>query len=568
MNHFSEISDKAAEIPLRSPDVVMKLGRLGSFFPNRLSFARTLVRRMATESWSITKEKFDLNDRGIGTVIYKINTPVFPVWFVVFADQLKGSDRTDRVIAEKWDATFCLTMEKPEKCQLKYLKKNIPLQEAGRCTSNEIILSRANKSVRLFNHVVEKLASGQQPDTRKLIEIGYLMRTTAVYGSGKFGLADFDHIKGLGLFTLPFQAEMLCVYLARTFSFDWVEHIASKMNPNSWCRLNDNLKRGLGVGNATGLGMAPFLINHPKLISSWMFTRERALQRVQQIQKISSDKKVQFTDLLANAKIHVEEWSTSDQRQAQILSFIINELDAPPPFDRFLSMKNGWHQLIDWSTENLSIETQELINSILIELYPELVDNLELETGADENMPLVPSMALDELEEIIETNYHWAFTFDSKDKNSDARFWYASEDKEEPRFGWRYLEVGADKELRIGIAQEVQNLKTALAKRKPITSRVNVAEFLILRPEFREIIQRIQSLKDHPYAEIRDNLISGTCKPVDLLRCKLAMFGATKFDPKSDLWIRITLFQGAPLKEQLRQNDFDNWLFPSLKNSL
>ena len=75
-------------------------------------------------------------------------------------------------------------------------------------------------------------------------------------------------------------------------------------------------------------------------------------------------------------------------------------------------MKNGWHRLSDWSTENLSIETQELINSILIELYPELVDNLELETGADENMPLVPSMALDELEDIIETKYYWAMAFE------------------------------------------------------------------------------------------------------------------------------------------------------------
>ena len=346
MNHFSKISDKAVEIPLRSPDVVMKLERLGSLFPNRLSFARTLVRRMANENWSITKEKFDLDNRGIGTAIYKINTPVIPVWFVVFADDLEATERTDRVIAEKWDATFALTTKEPDEEKLRYLKENIPLQEAGRCTSDEIILSRANKSVRLFNYVAEKLALGQQPNPAKLIEVGYLMRTTAVYGNGKFGLADFEYMRGQGLFTLPFQAEMLCVYLARTFSFDWVEHIASKMKPNSWCRLDDNLKRGLGVGNATGLGMAPFLVNHPKLISNWILTRERALQRIKEIQEISAAKRRQFSDILKEAKMHIEEWSTTDQRQAEILSFIINELDAPPPFDRFLSMKNGWRHLI------------------------------------------------------------------------------------------------------------------------------------------------------------------------------------------------------------------------------
>ena len=567
MNHLSKISDKDVEIPLRSPDVVMKLERLGSLFPNRLSFARTLVRRMAKENWSITREKFDLDNRGIGTAIYKINTPIIPVWFVVFADDLEACERTDRVIAEKWDATFALTTKKPDEEKLGYLKENIPLQEAGRCTSDEIILSRANKSVRLFNYVAERLALGQQPNPAKLIEVGYLMRTTAVYGNGKFGLADFEYMRGQGLFTLPFQAEMLCVYLARNFSFDWVEHIASKMKPKSWCRLDENLKRGLGVGNATGLGMAPFLIKHPKLISNWILTRERALQRVNETQEITSTKKRQFFDILKEAKMHIEEWSTTDRQQAESLCLIKEEIEDTYLFCEFRMKQNGWCRLSEWSKENLGIETQELINSILIELYPELVDNLELETSADENMPLVPSMALDELEDIIDSKYDWAMAFENKEKANNARFWYASENKEEPRFGWRYLEPGADKELRIGIAQEVQNLKTALAERKPIASKLNVAEFLILRPEFREIIQRIQNLQSHPYAEIRDNLLADICRPINLLRCKLAMFGATKFDPKSDLWIRITLFQGAPLKEKLSHENLDNWLFPSLKNS-
>ena len=566
MNHLSKLSNKADEIPLRSPDVVMKLERLGSLFPNRLSFARSLVRRMANENWSITKEKFDLDIKGVGTAIYKINTPVIPVWFVVFADDLEAADRTDRVIAEKWDATFALTTKEPDEEKLRYLKENIPLQEAGRCTSDELILSRANKSVRLFDYVVDKLASGQQPSRDKLIEVGYLMRTTAVYGNGKFGLADFEYMRGQGLFTLPFQAEMLCVFLARTFSFDWVEHIASKMKPNSWCRLDANLKRGLGVGNATGLGMAPFLINHPKLISNWILTRERALQRVKRIEKISNETKVQFINHLANARMHLEEWSTTDRRQADSLGLIKKEIENPYLFYEFLMKQNGWRHLSEWSKENLGIETQELINSILIELYPELVDKLELETGADENMPLVPSMALDELKDIIETKYYWVLAFEKKEKSNNARFWYASENKEEPRFGWRHLEPGAEKELRIGIAQQVQHLKTALAESKPTTPKLSVAEFLILKPEFREIIQRIQNLQSHPYAEIRDNLLADICRPINLLRCKLAMFGATKFDPKSDLWIRITLFQGAPLKEQLSHGNLDNWLFPSLKS--
>ena len=59
----------------------------------------------------------------------------------------------------------------------------------------ELTLSRANKSVRIFEHVVESLSNGKQPDKEKLSKVGYLYRTTAVYGSGKFGLADRFRIK-------------------------------------------------------------------------------------------------------------------------------------------------------------------------------------------------------------------------------------------------------------------------------------------------------------------------------------------------------------------------------------
>ena len=58
----------------------------------------------------------------------------------------------------------------------------------------------------------------------------------------------------------------------------------------------------------------------------------------------------------------------------------------------------------------------------------------------------------------------------------------------------------------------------------------------------------------YPYAEIRDNLIGAEMRPIDLLRCKLAMFGAQRFDPRSDRWLRITLFQGAPYPHELAES--------------
>ena len=57
------------------------------------------------------------------------------------------------------------------------------------------------------------------------------------------------------------------------------------------------------------------------------------------------------------------------------------------------------------------------------------------------------------------------------------------------------------------------------------------------------------------------NVLHQDSPPMHLLRCKLAMFGATKFDPRSDRWVRVTFFQGAPLLDEIHQ---DEWVFPVL----
>jgi hypothetical protein len=87
---------------------------------------------------------------------------------------------------------------------------------------------------------------------------------------------------------------------------------------------------------------------------------------------------------------------------------------------------------------------------------------------------------------------------------------------------------------------------------------------MIVYPKIRNIIRRVIINNFSPYSEIQDNLIGSKTKPIDMLRCKLSFFGASKYDPKSSLWTRITLFQGAPLPHQLNEKDACNCLFPSL----
>ena len=168
------------------------------------------------------------------------------------------------------------------------------------------------------------------------------------------------------------------------------------------------------------------------------------------------------------------------------------------------------------------------------------------------------------LRRAVEERYGWALEVDFDRPDSQALFWYYSEEKEEPRLGFRYEEPGADRELRLGVARRAAQLGRALGRVDPA---MPIGRFLLAHPGFRRIVRRIQSLEDSPYAEIRDNLLDRDCEPADMLRGKLSMLGASRFDPKSLLWTRVTFFQGAPLADELQDPGADDWAFATTGTS-
>jgi len=76
-------------------------------------------------------------------------------------------------------------------------------------------------------------------------------------------------------------------------------------------------------------------------------------------------------------------------------------------------------------------------------------------------------------------------------------------------------------------------------------------------------VRRCQIAAAHPYAEIRDNTVGAGMLPIHLLRAKLSFFGATGFDPKSDRWVRVALFQGAPYPDEPDLWAADDWMWRS-----
>lgn len=551
--------------PLRPPEMVMRLERLGANYQSRLSFIRILMRRLRQEGWRLNRRTFELDDKGVGRAIYQATGPERTYSLVAFSHDLPDDQRSDRVIAEAWDATFALFDGDPSADDVERLSANVPKQEAGRVSERELTLARANKSVRLFDHVVDRLASGAQPDARLVEETGYLMRTTAVYGSGKFGAADYAAISGRPEFGAPFQAEMLTVYLIRAFSIDLVEHLAARKAPGTAATIEPALRRRFGIGNSTGLGMAPFVLNHPALINNWITARETALACVRSQSTATPRAACRFRALAQRAAVNAAAWrSDHPSQQAKLASLRrdMEALNAHLDADEFEQSQHPWDRLYRWAEANLSIEGQEQVVALLIDALEDLTDDLTLTMSAQEarGRAIDGGTTISALKRIVQDVYGFALAIDWTREDPNARLWYVSAEKLEPRMGQRHEEDIDPYEEPLAPARDAARMHTDLAA---WPDDQTVAAFLLKHPEHRLAARRAQLAARLPYAEVRDNTIADDLLPIDILRCKLAFFGAARFDPRSDRWIRINMFQGAPFFDEIASDSDDDWMYPA-----
>ncbi len=546
----------------RDPNTVMTLARMGCFHQSRLSFMRVLLRRLRAERWTFTRPVFEIDGKGVGHAVYTAHGPDHSYSLVAFANDLPPEKRSDRVIATEWDATFTLFDGVPSQADIDRLRANIPLQEAGRVTDTSLSVSRANRSVRLWDHVVEALAAGSQPDGARVADVGYLMRTTAVYGSGKLGAADREKTADRPEFQAPFQIEMLSVFLTRAFVMDLVEHKARMREPQTAVPLAPALRRRFGIGNSTGLGMAPYLINHPALLNNWIAAREQALARVRSLQTALPGTVDALRDYARRAQINAQQWQSDHPIQQAKLADLRRDMDALCTHlaDTDLTGAQPWNALWEWGEANLSLEGQEQLVSLLLEPHGDLVDPLAGCMAANETaaMRIDGAMTLTQFRALVEDIYAWALTIDWTLPQAQENVWYTSEEKLEPRLGNRFAEPIEPYELPLCPGRDAARMHADLLASDAGT----VAGFLMAHPEHRHIARRAQIAARLPYAEIRDNTIGETLLPIDLLRAKLAFFGAGHFDPRSDRWVRINMFQNAPFPADLATGDADDWTFP------
>ena len=88
----------ALRVPLRPPEQVMRLERMGSFFPTRLSFMPTLIRQMVAEGWRFDRPEVALDENGWGHAVYGVECGARRYSLIAFSQSLEPDRRTDRVI--------------------------------------------------------------------------------------------------------------------------------------------------------------------------------------------------------------------------------------------------------------------------------------------------------------------------------------------------------------------------------------------------------------------------------------------------------------------------------------
>ena len=353
--------------------------------------------------------------------------------------------------------------------------------------------------------------------------------------------------------------------MVRQFTFDQVNHIAKSKNPDRAVELNNDNARNLGIGNSTGLGMAPFIVNHPTLLHNWIFCREKALQDIRSIKEVKTSDFKLFKECFNKSKLGVDTWLTENQYQIKkinTLKFGLSKFTKYIEKECSAKINYLWNKIYIWIEKNLEEECIEYIVSMMMEPYDKIIDPLINEMSSEEEkyFTIPTDRKVSELKAIIENNYKSIINIDFKEKNNTSNFWFISKNKEEPRVANRYEESGAELEQPLAIARDIKLLYERLVNAKQTDT---VAEFLLNNEDIRHVVRRAFIVERFPYSEIQDNTIGASLMPIDMLRLKLSFFGAVKFDPKSDKWLRINMYQGAPLPHEMKFSN-DTWVYNSL----
>ncbi|MEV1025853.1 hypothetical protein [Streptomyces sp. NPDC050264] len=549
---------------------IMTSAALSSLQAGRLSSARSLVSRMLREDWRVERRSLTVAADGSGEAVYRIHTADRVMDFVAFAFPPSSQERTLRIFDLGWDMMGALLDGPATAEDVEHTRNEMPRLYHGRATGHTLTWCRANRSLRVFEHVVEALAAGQQPDTVALARVGYLMRNIGLDGNGTFGTRTFLAYGDDHPLAVPYHAQLLSAYMMRELSADLVEALAARRSETA-VTLDPQVRRFLGVGNSSALGLVLWVGNHPVLVDRWISLREQALAHARGLAAApGSGVADTLVALLERAALYqsedVNEY-TCFTPAARIVADLRRVLDAIPVRAAAAGADGRVPtvaELVDGveGVEGICDEAAEVVNSVLTELDPAESDRLAADLTVNETFRRDGSMAAGELRTLLADRYAWALAVDRTAPGAVANTWYKSRSAEEPRCGATAELPEGTVDLTVDIPGMVQHLDGVLATVDPV---LPVGRLLARRPELRGAVERLQSLAGHAYAVPHTNIRDAAFVPAQLIRlANAALYGLERTKDYLGRDLRGVIFQGAPTAADLGGTDAGPWFWPAV----
>jgi hypothetical protein len=560
---------ETANLPgLRPGSQVMRPESLAAIQPSRLSGARAFMNKMLRERWDISLRRFEVDADASGTVVYSIKSPEREFSFICFSRPPSRTARTGRIIGQAWDMMGTLNEGPATEADVESARQELPKLYTGRASPNALIWCRSNRSMRVFDQTLEALAAGRQPSIEDLSKVCYLMRNTGLDGNGTFGTRSFpslgrDHPLGGVL-----QAQLLTAYMMREYSCDLVEHLA-RLKSERAVPLDPSIRRFLGVGNGSALGLIFFVHRHPRLVDAWIGARETSIAKARGLRLERDDARIErLIGLVERTKTFrcqdrmVYEAFTSSAEIAADLEAVLEALlelrDRGTVGAR--SHAHPLDALVRHFEGKLKPESLETLLSLLIELVPEEADALFAAIHAPDELSVSPAETLASLSELIRTDYQWALQTDMSAPDAYHYVWYKSETAEEPRRGARE-EMPEAQDLGLDICGDVQSLMADIARE---SQGMTVARFLLKYPKHRHPVARLQSLRGRQFHTPRANINADAFVPIDLVRLmNCGIHGVDKTRDFLNRNLRGVLYHGAPTPADIRSGRADAWFYPA-----
>ncbi|MGE3927180.1 MAG: hypothetical protein AB7G13_29975 [Lautropia sp.] len=552
---------------LRSAEFLMKPERLAVLQTSRLSATRLLMAKAVRERWRIRRSDWSIDERARGTALYRIETPAMPFDFTVHSFEPRQEGRMGRIIGRAWDMKAALIEGPVSADDIRITGEEILKLYAGRATPGTLIWARSNRSGRVFDHTVEALAAGRQPDVATLAEACYLMRNTGLDGNGTFGTRSFRSLEDTHPLRRPLDAQMLCAYMMRVFSIDLVEHLARCRNPAA-ARLAPEIQRFLGVGNGSALGLNLYVNNHPQLLDAWLHAREQAVAAAKSLRVGAGDPLLaRLLALVEKAlvfrredRMEYERFAASAEVAAS-LETVLAALRELHETGRVAGRESAYPlaALADAVEPRVHPEAFETLLGLMTELVPDLCDRLAETLRVDEEYWTEPDMSIGRLRAILRAEYAWAFSMELDSPGSNRYVWYKSETAEEPRRGDR-AEAGDVFNLALDLPRLVRALDREIAARPPSLS---VARYLLERPGDRFIVARIQTLAGSRYHSPHMNMMGEELVPGDITRLiNIVIHGLDKTRDYLQRSLRGVIYQGAPTVDDIAAGIGGDWFYP------